>query len=128
MVMSFVFAGTFLIKASNVYVNARTQVYGLRCSNSTVFASNQNRIESSLQGTTPTRVTSGGIHTRGLAPGQHSSEETSLRWRAVGDTASQRNACSLFSIGVSWSSVQCVCMCVCVCVCVCVPNRTKQIA
>ena len=26
---------------------------------------------------TPKRVTSGGIHLRGLAPGQHSSEETS---------------------------------------------------
>ena len=36
--------------------------------------------------TAPKRVTSGGIHLRGLAPGQHSSEETSQRWRAVGDT------------------------------------------
>ena len=32
----------------------------------------------------PKRVTSGGIHL-GLAPGQHSSEKTSQRWRAVGD-------------------------------------------
>ena len=30
---------------------------------------------------TPKRVTSGGIHLRGLAPGQHSSEETSQRCR-----------------------------------------------
>ena len=30
---------------------------------------------------------SGGIHLRDLAHGQHSSEETSQRWRAVGDTA-----------------------------------------
>ena len=30
---------------------------------------------------TPKRVTSGGIRLRGLAPGQHSSEETSQRWR-----------------------------------------------
>ena len=31
---------------------------------------------------------SGGAHLRGLAPGQNSFEETSKRWRAVGDTAS----------------------------------------
>ena len=34
------------------------------------------------------RVTSGGAHLHDLAPGQHSSEETSQRWRAVGDTVS----------------------------------------
>ena len=34
------------------------------------------------------RVTSSGAHLRGLAPGQHSSEVTSQRRRAVGDTAS----------------------------------------
>ena len=38
------------------------------------------------RGVTPKRVTIGGIHLRGLAPGQHSSEETSQRWRVVGDT------------------------------------------
>ena len=37
-------------------------------------------------GITPKRVTSGEAHLRGLAPGLHSSEETSQRWRAVGDT------------------------------------------
>ena len=37
---------------------------------------------------TPKRVTSGGVHLSGLAPGQHSSEETSQRWRAVGDSTS----------------------------------------
>ena len=37
-------------------------------------------------GITPKRVTSGGAHLRGLAPGQHSSEETSQRWRADIDT------------------------------------------
>ena len=31
------------------------------------------------RGITPKRVTSGGAHLRGLAPGQHSSEETSQR-------------------------------------------------
>ena len=36
----------------------------------------------------PKRVTSGGAHLSGLAPGQHSSEEMSQRWRAVGDSAS----------------------------------------
>ena len=38
------------------------------------------------RGITPKRVTSSGAHLRGLAPGLHSSEETSQRWRAVGDT------------------------------------------
>ena len=36
----------------------------------------------------PMRVTSGGLHRCGLEPGQHSSEETSQRWPAVGDTVS----------------------------------------
>ena len=40
------------------------------------------------RGITPKRVTSGGAHLRGLAPDQHSSEETSQRWRAVGDSKS----------------------------------------
>ena len=35
---------------------------------------------------TPKRVTSCGAHLRGSAPGQHSSEESSQRWRVVGDT------------------------------------------
>ena len=39
------------------------------------------------RGSTPKRVTSCGGHLRGLAPGQHSSEETSQRWRAAGNTA-----------------------------------------
>ena len=39
------------------------------------------------RGITPKRVTSGGDHLHGLAPGLHSSEETSQRWRALGDTA-----------------------------------------
>ena len=38
------------------------------------------------RGITPKYVTNGGAHPRGLAPGLHSSEETSQRWRAVGDT------------------------------------------
>ena len=40
------------------------------------------------RGITPKRVTSGGVRLRGLAPGQHSSEETMQRWRAVGNTVS----------------------------------------
>ena len=32
------------------------------------------------------RATNGGAHLRVLAPDQHSSEETSQRWRAVNDT------------------------------------------
>ena len=38
------------------------------------------------RGISPKRVTSGGAHLRGLAHGQRSSEETSQRWRVVGDT------------------------------------------
>ena len=34
------------------------------------------------RGITPNRVASGGAHLPGLAPGLHSSEETSQRWRA----------------------------------------------
>ena len=40
------------------------------------------------RGITPKRVTSGGVHLHSLAHGQLSSEETSQRWLAVGDTAS----------------------------------------
>ena len=36
----------------------------------------------------PKRVTSGRARLRGLAPGQHSSEEMSQRRRAVGDSVS----------------------------------------
>ena len=35
------------------------------------------------RGITPKRVSSGGVHLRDLAPGQHSSEETSLRWESM---------------------------------------------
>ena len=35
---------------------------------------------------TPKHVTSGGSHLRGLASRQHSSEETSQRWRVIGNT------------------------------------------
>ena len=38
-----------------------------------------------------TRLTSGGVHVRGLAPGQRTSKVTLQRWRAVGDTASAIN-------------------------------------
>ena len=34
----------------------------------------------------PKRVTSGMVHLRFLAPGQHSSEKVSQRWRAISDT------------------------------------------
>ena len=34
------------------------------------------------------RVTSDGVYLRGFGPGQHSSEETSQRWRGIGDTVS----------------------------------------
>ena len=41
-----------------------------------------------LRGITPKRVTSSGIHLRSLAPGQHSSEETSQPWRDVSGSVS----------------------------------------
>ena len=37
---------------------------------------------------TPKQVTSGGAHLRALAPGLRNSEETSQRWRVVGDSVS----------------------------------------
>ena len=40
------------------------------------------------RGITPKRVTSGGTHLRGLAPGQHSSKKRTQRWRVVGDAVS----------------------------------------
>ena len=49
----------------------------------------QIKIKSSLyctRGITQKRVTSDGAHLHGLATGLHSSEETSQRWRPVGDT------------------------------------------
>ena len=49
------------------------------------------KIKSNLHHTrdiTPKRVTSGGIHLRGSAPGQHSSEDSSQGWRTVDNTAS----------------------------------------
>ena len=52
---------------------------------------NQIKSKSNLHYTrriTPKRVTSCRAHLRGLAPGLHSSEETSQRWRVVGDTVS----------------------------------------
>ena len=38
------------------------------------------------RGITPKRATSGEAHLRCFAPGQHSCEETSQRWQAVGHT------------------------------------------
>ena len=38
------------------------------------------------RGITSKRATKGGVHLRGLAPGQDGSDETSQRWRAVDDT------------------------------------------
>ena len=48
--------------------------------------SDKNVVKSNLHYTrriTPKRVTSCGAHFRGLAPGQHSSEEMLQRWRVV---------------------------------------------
>ena len=49
------------------------------------------RCKSNLRNThgiTPKCVTNGRVHLRGIAPGQNSSEEISLQWRAVDDTVS----------------------------------------
>ena len=53
------------------------------------FKSDLHILQSTLHYTrciAPKRVTSAGIHLRGLAPGQHSYKETSQRWHAVGNT------------------------------------------
>ena len=53
------------------------------------FESGQKYKKSNLhytRGITPKLVTGGGTHLRDLSPGQHCSEETSQRWRVVGDT------------------------------------------
>ena len=50
--------------------------------NTEIFKSNHHY----TRGITSKRVTCRGIHLGGLTSGQHSSEETSQRWRAVGDT------------------------------------------
>ena len=52
-------------------------------------ADRANKSKSNLhytRGITPKRATSGGAHLSCFVPGQHSSEETSRRWQAVGDT------------------------------------------
>ena len=57
----------------------------------TIRLSDLERKKSNLHythGITLKLVTSGGAHLRGLAPGQYSSEETSQRWLAVGDSVS----------------------------------------
>ena len=54
-----------------------------------IFKSSMSKIKSNpyyTRGITPKRATSGGAHLRDLAPGRHSSEESSQWWRAVGDT------------------------------------------
>ena len=53
-----------------------------------IVMSNQKSKFYDTRGVTPKRVTCGGAHFCGLAPGQHISEETPQRWRAVGDTVS----------------------------------------
>ena len=53
---------------------------------------------------TSMRATSGGVHLRGLASGQLSSEVTSQRWRVVGDTVCDLLTDQKFIITRSWSS------------------------
>ena len=48
----------------------------------------KNQIFTDTHSISPKGVTSGGVHLHCLTPGQHSSEETSQRRRAVGDTIS----------------------------------------
>ena len=63
------------------YANMRTEDVRLIANES-----NQKSNLHYTRGITPKRVTSGGAHLCGLAPGLHSSEETSQWWLAVGDT------------------------------------------
>ena len=48
----------------------------------------------SARGTAPKRATSSRVHLRGLTPGQHSFEETSQRWQAVGNTVRFDRRCN----------------------------------
>ena len=52
------------------------------------FISNQKLNHHYARGITRKRVTSGGVHLRGLAPGQRNSEKMSQRQRAVGGPVS----------------------------------------
>ena len=70
------------IKASN-----RLKYRSGLCSGSVKYINQKSNLHYTRR-ITSNRVTSGGVHLRGLAPGQHSSEETSQRWRVVGDTVS----------------------------------------
>ena len=52
----------------------------------------------------PKRVTGGKAHLRGVALGQHSSEETSQRWRAVDDTASDLTSLEIEPRTLAWTA------------------------
>ena len=52
----------------------------------TITKPKKNKIFNNTYDIAPKRETSGGAHFRGLAPGLHSSEQTSQRWRTAGDT------------------------------------------
>ena len=70
------------------YSRTQIRIAAAKKNNQSDPETNIKQIKSSLHsGITPKRVTSGGAHLRGSAPRQHNSEETSRRWRAVGDTA-----------------------------------------
>ena len=81
----------------------------LQCAKKLVKAFDKLHFKSNLHyapGITSKRVTSGGVHLRGLAPEQHSSEETSQRWRDVGDTVSDLTDLELPNLPHRWSCPQ----------------------
>ena len=78
-----------------------------------IIKENDHKTKSNLyhtRGIIPKLVTTGGINFRGLAPGQHSPEETPQQWRAVNDTVSDltnpgiepRIIGDVFNNGANW--------------------------
>ena len=86
--------GLFLVVLQQT--NCDYSANNLRLSRSDIYANigHHNLVELQqknlhyTRGFTSKRVTNGGTHLRGLAPGLHSTEETSQRCRGMGDTAS----------------------------------------
>ena len=55
--------------------------FKITCSENKCFVNKPKKYLHYTGGITPKRVTNGGVRLRGLAPGQHSSEELTQRWR-----------------------------------------------
>ena len=70
-----------VISTRSHYCETMDSEYCLKAKRKKISKSNLHH----TRGITPKHATSGGTHLRDLAPGLYSSEETSQRWRVVGD-------------------------------------------